>query len=29
MTEALSKPWEAEIWVTGRCEHRIRGIEEI
>jgi hypothetical protein len=26
---ALSKPRELEIWVTGRCEQRIRGREEI
>jgi hypothetical protein len=29
MTRALSKPREVEIWVTGMCEQRIRGREEI
>jgi hypothetical protein len=29
MTGALSKPREVEMWITGRCERRIRGREEI
>jgi hypothetical protein len=29
MTGALSKPREVEMSVTGRCERRIRGREEI
>jgi hypothetical protein len=28
-TGGLSKPREVEMWVTGRCEQRIRGREEI
>jgi hypothetical protein len=26
---ALSKPREVEMWVTGRCEQRTRGREEV
>jgi hypothetical protein len=29
MTVALSKPREVEMWVTGRCELRMLGREEI
>jgi hypothetical protein len=29
MTGALSEPREVEMWVTGRCEQRILGREEI
>jgi hypothetical protein len=28
-TGALSKPREVDMWVTGRCERRIRGRKEI
>jgi hypothetical protein len=29
MTGALGRPREVEMWVTGRCEQRIQGREEI